>query len=62
MDLVIVSVAFQMADCLLPVGCQDVLVLSCESLVNLEAAQQSAIRSAEQGTRRATNVRPGTGV
>lgn len=38
MDFVIMGVTLQMADCLLPVRRQDILVLSCESLMNLERA------------------------
>lgn len=39
MNLVVVRVALQVADGLLPVSRQDVLVLACEALVNLERRQ-----------------------
>lgn len=35
MELVIVGVALEVVDCLLPVRCEDVLVLAVQALVNV---------------------------
>lgn len=61
MDFVIMSVTLQVADCLLPVSRQDILILSSESLMNLRRAGQLASGSAAWQPRK-TNIGPGSGV
>lgn len=45
MQLVVMVVAFQMVDGLLPIGCQDVLVLAGQALMNLSCGECASVDS-----------------